>query len=433
MLVERRTTISHGASLPPANPARVSAPATAASQATFGEVFAVGEFRALWLAQILSVAGDQLARVALTLLVFDRTGSPLLAAVTYVASLIPLALGGVALSGLADRLPRREVMICCDLGCAALAASMALPGMPIPVLIGLLYLLALISAPFNSARAALYRDILAGDRYVAGVAVTLTAVQFAQVLGFAAGGAVVAFLGVRTALLADAATFLVSAAIIRVWVRARPPARAGPHPDAAPRPGRFTAVRLTFSDPALRTPMLFGWLAAFYYIPEGVSAPLAGSLGGGAIAVGLILASQAFGASVGAIAFSRFVAPARRVRWMGTLAMAACGILIAFVFRPPLPIALVILTVSGIFDCYQLAANASFVTAAPEQHRSGTFGVAQAGITLGQGTAMILAGAAAQTHSPSSVIAAGGAIGVLCGAAVAVSHARTRSSSAEGA
>ena len=63
------------------------------------------------------------ARVALTLLVFDRTGSPLLAAVTYVASLIPLALGGVALSGLADRLPRREVMICCDLGCAALAAS----------------------------------------------------------------------------------------------------------------------------------------------------------------------------------------------------------------------------------------------------------------------------------------------------------------------
>ena len=35
----------------------------------------MGEFRALWLAQILSVAGDQLARVALTLLVFDRTGS----------------------------------------------------------------------------------------------------------------------------------------------------------------------------------------------------------------------------------------------------------------------------------------------------------------------------------------------------------------------
>lgn len=393
----------------------------------------MGEFRALWLAQILSVVGDQLARVALTLLVFDRTGSPLLAAVTYAASLIPLAIGGVALSGLADRLPRRGVMICCDLGCAVLVASMALPGVPIAALIGLLYLLALIGAPFNSARAALYRDVLAGDRYVAGIAVTLTSMQFAQVLGFALGGAVVAYMGVRTSLLADAVTFLISAAIIRIWVRARPAARAGPHPGAVVRPGRFTAVRLAFTDPAMRTPMLFGWLGAFYFAPEGVSAPLARSLDGGAIAVGLILASQALGASAGAIAFSRFVAPARRGRWMGPLAMAACGILTAFVFRPPLPIALAILTASGIFDCYQLAANASFVTAAPAQYRSGAFGVAQAGMTLGQGAAIILAGAAAQTHSPASVIAAGGAIGALCAAALAVSHGRARSSPAKGA
>jgi hypothetical protein len=388
----------------------------------------VGEFRALWLAQILSVVGDQLARVALTLLVFDRTGSALLAALTYAASLIPLAIGGVALSGLADRLPRRGVMICCDLACAVLVASMALPGVPIAALIGLLYLLALIGAPFNSARAALYRDVLAGDRYVAGIAVTLTSMQFAQVVGFALGGAVVAYVGVRTSLLADAVTFLISAAIIRIWVRARPAARAGPHPGAVVRPGRFTAVRLAFTDPAMRKPMLFGWLGAFYFAPEGVSAPLARSLDGGAIAVGLILASQALGASAGAIAFSRFVAPARRVRWMGPLAIAACGILTAFVFRPPLPIALAILTASGIFDCYQLAANASFVTAAPAQYRSGAFGVAQAGMTLGQGAAIILAGAAAQTHSPASVIAAGGAIGALCGAALTVSHGRARSS-----
>ena len=62
-----------------------------------------------------------------------------------------------------------------------------------------------------------------------GTAITLTTLQFAQVLGFAAGGAVVAFLGVRTSLLADAVTFLVSAVIIRIWVRARPAARAGSH------------------------------------------------------------------------------------------------------------------------------------------------------------------------------------------------------------
>src|SRR5713226_4738527 len=86
-----------------------------AERATFRDVFAIGEFRALWLAQVLSVAGDQLARVALTLLVFDRTGSALLAAVTFAVSVVPAFIGGLVLSGLADRLPRRRVMIACDL------------------------------------------------------------------------------------------------------------------------------------------------------------------------------------------------------------------------------------------------------------------------------------------------------------------------------
>jgi hypothetical protein len=36
-------------------------------------VFAIGEFRALWLAQILSYVGDQFAQVAIAILVFERT------------------------------------------------------------------------------------------------------------------------------------------------------------------------------------------------------------------------------------------------------------------------------------------------------------------------------------------------------------------------
>lgn len=385
----------------------------------------MGEFRALWLAQVLSVAGDQLARVALTLLVFDRTRSSLLAAITFAASVVPTFLGGLTLSGLADRWPRREVMIVCDLASAALVAAMAVPGVPIAVLVGLLFLVTMVSAPFTSARAALYPDILAGDRYVVGTAITLTTLQFAQVLGFAVGGAVVGLFGVRVSLLADAVTFTASAVIIRIWVRARPAARAESRSADDERVGQLTAIRLVLTDPALRTPMLFGWLAAFYNVPEGVSAPLAASLGGGAVAVGLILAAQALGATIGAIAFSRLVTPARRVRWMGPLAVTACAILIAFVLHPPLLVTLAILGLSGVFDCYQLAANASFVRAAPTRYRSGVFGVAQAGMSLGQGTALIAAGAAAQVHSPSDVVAVGGAIGAICGVVIIISRRRT--------
>ena len=130
--------ISHEASMPPAGgPGGSSALPAGASRATFGEVFAVGEFRALWLAQVLSVAGDQLARVALTLLVFDRTGSPLLAAITFEASIVPAFVGAITLSGLADRWPRRGVMIACDLGRALFVLVMALPGVPLAGLVGL--------------------------------------------------------------------------------------------------------------------------------------------------------------------------------------------------------------------------------------------------------------------------------------------------------
>jgi hypothetical protein len=393
-----------------------------ARSATFGEVFAVGEFRALWLAQILSVSGDQLARVALTLLVFGRTQSSLLAAVTFAASVIPTALGGVALSGIADRLPRRQVMIACDLGRAGLVAAMVLPGMPIAALVGLLFLVTLISAPFTSARAALYPEILVGDRYVVGTAITLTTLQFAQVLGFAVAGVLVSSFGVITSLVGDAVTFIMSAAIIRLWVHTRPAARARAHRGGIALTSMMGGLRFAFADPGLRFPMLLGWLVAFLDVHEGISAPLAASLGGGAVAVGVILAAGALGSSLGAIGFGRLVEPARRLRWMGPLAVTSCAVLTLFALAPTLPWALVILAVSGVFSCYLLAANAAFVSAAPPELRSQAFGVAQGGMSLGQGVAMIAAGAATQHFSPSIVIAVCGVIGAVVAVIIVVSR-----------
>jgi MFS family permease len=77
-----------------------------ADRVTFRAVFAVREFRAIWAAEALSQVGDQLARVALAVLVYDRTESAALAGLTYALTLAPAFLGGVVLSGLADRFPR---------------------------------------------------------------------------------------------------------------------------------------------------------------------------------------------------------------------------------------------------------------------------------------------------------------------------------------
>jgi MFS family permease len=51
----------------------------------------------------------------LTVLVYARTGSVLLAATAYAASIAPRFLGGLLLSAVADRWPRRGLMIACDL------------------------------------------------------------------------------------------------------------------------------------------------------------------------------------------------------------------------------------------------------------------------------------------------------------------------------
>jgi MFS family permease len=393
-----------------------------AQRASFRDVFAVPQFRSLWLAQLLSVAGDQLARVALTLLVYQRTHSAVLAAVTFVMGMLPVFVGGALLSGLGDRLPRRAVMIGCDLVRAALVAVMVIPGVPLVVLVVLLFAVTSGNAPFTSARAALYPEILAGDRYLVGTAVTLTTAQFAQVVGFAAGGAVAGLFGVRACLLADVASFLASALLIRLGVAARAASgldrtgeikSTGRARRAAPLADAIAGVRVVFRRPALRTPMLLAWLAAFYNAPEGLATPFAHELHGGGAAAGLLLAAPAAGYTAGALVFGRLVRPAARGRLMAPLATACSALLILVALRPGLPGVLVILAASGACACFQVAAQAAFVAAAPESQRSQAFGLATAGLTLGQGAAMIVAGALAQHFAASWVVALAGLAGTV--------------------
>src|SRR5580692_5746258 len=119
-----------------------------AARIPFRDVFAVAEFRALWLAQLLSVVGDQLARVALTVLVYDRTRSALLAAITFVVSIVPTFIGGITLAWLADRYPRRAVMITSDIARGVLVVIMAIPGVPLAASVALLFVVTLAGAPF---------------------------------------------------------------------------------------------------------------------------------------------------------------------------------------------------------------------------------------------------------------------------------------------
>jgi predicted MFS family arabinose efflux permease len=390
-----------------------------AVKVTFRDVFAVREFRALWLSYVLSIGGDRLALIALTLLVYDRTRSPLLAAVAYAAGTVPYLLGSLFLASLADRLPRRAVMVTCDVARAALVAVMLIPRTPLDVLIALLYAVTAIQPPFDAARSAILRDVLPNDRYVVGAATMQITLRVMVVGGAALGGLMVALVGARWALGVDCGTFVASAALVRFGLRVRP--------GAATTTARQNAlgnlvggIRIVFGDKALRTLLLLGWLAASYEIPEGLAAPYAARLGGGPVAAGLLIAFSQIGAVACAPFYTSKIGPRTRLRWMGPMAVCACGILVLTAFRPGLAASMAIFALSGSFAIYQIAANTAFVERVPNEHRAQAFGLANAGIVAGQGAAFALAGAAAEVVPPSTVMAIGGGLGALaaCGLAL---------------
>lgn len=409
-----------------------------ARRATFGDVFAVREFRALWVSQILSVSGDRLALVALTLLIYDRTRSPLLAAVAYAAGYVPYVLGALFLSGLADRLPRRGVMVTCDVIRMVLVAAMLVPRVPLDVLIALLYVTTAVQPPFDSARSAVLAEVVQGERYALAAATMQTTFRVAIVAGAAVGGITVALAGARFALGADAATFGVSALVVQFGTRARPPAmkdspRAGSGALAqsgghggrgAPHASLRAGVRLVFGDKALATLMMLAWLAAFYEFPEGIAAPYAGRLGGGPVAAGLLIASAQVGAALTMPVLVRRVGPLTRLRWMGPMAVCACAVLMLAILRPGLAVSMAIFALSGAFATYQVAANTAFVERVPNERRAQAFGLANAGLIVGQGVAFLLAGAAAELIPPATVVAVGGGLGAVaaCGLALRWRH-----------
>jgi MFS family permease len=387
---------------------------------SYREVFAIAEFRALWTAQVLSFAGDQFAQVAIAILVYRQTHSAFLTALAYAFTYLPPIAGGPLLSGLADLFPRRRVMIVCDVLRIGTVGLMAIPGMPFPALCALLFCTVLAGAPFSSARVALLPDVLPGDKFVLGSAVGNISFQASQILGFVAGAAVVAVVDPYRTLGLDAVTFGISALIVAAGVRPRPLPRR-----EAARPSLWAVsadgVRIVFGNRRLLTLLLFGWLAGFYIVPEGLAAPYAHSLHGSTVTVGLLMAAMPFGMVVGAFLLSRIATPSTRMRMMGWLAILSCVPLIGSAADPPLWCVLLLWALAGAGGAYQLAAAAAFVQALRPATRARAFGLAQSGLYAVQGLGILAGGAVAQAIGAPLAVGLAGLIGLTAATMLAVS------------
>jgi hypothetical protein len=378
------------------------------------------EFRGVIASQFTSECGDQIAAIALSFLVYSRSNSAFFAAATYAVTYLPWVVASVLLSPLVDRLPRRRVMLVCDVGRAVATALLAVltmvHGTPILVLIGIVFISSCFAPPYAAARSALLPDIFeSGPGYVGAVAIGRILQQVDQVFGFALGGLIVAAVSPRGALVLDSATFVLSFALTVTMVRDRPAAQIGP----ASTVGSLLAevgpnISLVLGSRTRRALLVLSAAALVFFVaPEGLALAYAREHGHGVVAAGLLTASQPLGIALGAWLFIKYVPARTQGRWLLPLAAAGAFALTLTALVPPIWLAFLLWMTSGLLQCFIVTTIAAYNIVTDRALRGRANGLAAAAISISQAAGFLIWGAVGSWRGAAAGVAWAGVIGLL--------------------
>jgi predicted MFS family arabinose efflux permease len=372
-------------------------------RATYRQLLGPGEFRVIFAADIVSMLGTVVAAVALTVLVYQRTGSTALAASVMALAFLPYLLGGLLLGAAADRLPARRVLVTCDLLSASLVAAMVIPGMPVAGLLILLSANGLIAPLYQGARSAMLPEILPpGPGYVLGRSMMRMVAQSAQITGYGIGGLLLAILSPRGALTVDALSFAASAALLRFGL-ARRAARTASTGSMAR--DSLTGVAGTLAHRPTRRILLFGWLvAACSVAPEALAAPYATHIGEPARAAGFLLTGIPAGTVLADLIVARMLSAGLQRRVITGAGLLVFAPLAAFAASPRLGPAIALLVISGLGSAWMPGLDQLLIQAAPVALRSRALALQNAGLMFTQGAGFALWGIAAQYAPLTAVI-----------------------------
>jgi MFS transporter, DHA3 family, macrolide efflux protein len=177
------------------------------------DVLRLRDFRTLWLAQLISDAGDGLTATALLLLVNHLTGSTAAIAAMAIALAVPPLTIGLIAGTYADRWNRRRIMLASDLFRSALVLGFIVVGTTaeLPILYGLALIQASVGTFFNPAKGAILPRIVPAEGLMAANSVSQATRVIASVAGTSIAGAMIGLAGIYwPAFVLDAASFLVS-------------------------------------------------------------------------------------------------------------------------------------------------------------------------------------------------------------------------------
>lgn len=168
------------------------------------------QFLRLWSGQSISILGDWVGFTALTLQVYNVTGSAAALAALTVARSLPVLFFGPLAGVMADRLRRRHIMIGSDLARAVLYALLPFAS-TFPQILAIALLTSTISVFFRPALSALMPDLVEKDRLMEANSLLFSSSNLMMIVGPALGGFMVSLVGQAIAFQFDALTFLASA------------------------------------------------------------------------------------------------------------------------------------------------------------------------------------------------------------------------------
>jgi len=294
------------------------------------------DFRLLWFGETVSQVGTAMAVVAMPLVAVTVLRASTFTVTALVAmTWLPWPLIGLPAGAWVDRLPRRAVMLVCDLAAMMLYASVPLTASVGVLTIGQLLAVGLLGAGvgvfFTTAYQACLPSLVSGKQLVEGNAKMQGSTAAATLSGPGLAGLAAQALGVITALLFNAASFLVSAMCL-LAIRTAVAHPSGDSHCQTIRADIAAGVRLVTRDPYLRPMGLFGAIANF-----GLSANQALAVlflirvvGVGPLAVGLLLAVPGVSGLLGAVTvghLTRRIGTARALT-LSALAALPFGLLI---------------------------------------------------------------------------------------------------------
>jgi MFS family permease len=171
-------------------------------------------FMRLWVAQLVSQFGDFVALMALfTLVAFRRGGDASQVSGILISFYVPFILVGPVAGAMVDRWDLKRTLVGSDLVRAVLAGGLAL-ATTLPQLYAAFLLLCTVSTFFMPAQMVAIRSLVRKEELLAANALNAQAMQINKVIGPAAAGVLVASVGERACFWIDAASFVLSAALV---------------------------------------------------------------------------------------------------------------------------------------------------------------------------------------------------------------------------